>query len=101
MTLKETCNDCEWEETWEGGTAAEDPSVQHAKETGHTVSSFPCDQEKEVSYDDELSEIPDRNHFKPVIQGMRNAGAGWGEIYDELETALDAVDPMAFEEVQS
>lgn len=55
---------------------------------------------KEVSYDDELIGVPQRNHFKPVIQGMRNAGADWIEIYDELETALDAVDPMAFEEVQ-
>jgi len=42
MTLKETCNDCDWSATWDGGTAAEDPVVQHAKETGHTITSKPA-----------------------------------------------------------
>ena len=41
MPLKETCNDCGWSETWEGGTAAEDPAVEHARLTGHSVSSKP------------------------------------------------------------
>jgi hypothetical protein len=44
MTFKETCNDCDWSETWDGGTAAEDPAVEHAKETGHTVSSEIVDE---------------------------------------------------------
>lgn len=35
--LLEECEDCEWSTVWEGGSAAEDPGVQHAKDTGHTV----------------------------------------------------------------
>jgi hypothetical protein len=37
--FKEDCNDCEWSETWEGGFASDDPGVQHAKETGHTLTT--------------------------------------------------------------
>jgi len=37
MALLEHCFHCEWEETWEGGPASEDPGIEHAKETGHTV----------------------------------------------------------------
>jgi len=37
MTLKITCKDCDWETEWEGGPAADDPSIEHAKETGHTT----------------------------------------------------------------
>lgn len=37
MTLHESCKECEWEEEWEGGSAADDPAIDHAIETGHTV----------------------------------------------------------------
>lgn len=36
--LHESCNDCDWEAYWDGGTAAEDPAIDHARDTGHTVT---------------------------------------------------------------
>lgn len=39
MTLKQYCNDCDWSDEWEGGTAADDPAIEHALETGHRVST--------------------------------------------------------------
>lgn len=39
--MREECRDCDWSETWDGGSAAEDPAVEHAKETGHTVRTVP------------------------------------------------------------
>lgn len=35
--LLEECTECDWRTVWEGGSAADDPGLQHAKETGHTV----------------------------------------------------------------
>lgn len=37
--LREECQDCDWSETWSSGSAADDPGIKHAKETGHTVST--------------------------------------------------------------
>lgn len=39
MTLREVCNDCDWSETWSGGSAADDPAIGHAAATRHTVST--------------------------------------------------------------
>lgn len=36
--LHESCNDCDWEAYWNGGTAAEDPAIPHIRKTGHTVT---------------------------------------------------------------
>jgi len=47
MSLRETCRDCDWSEKWDGGTAAEDPGVAHAKETGHTVTTEVAEDEPE------------------------------------------------------
>lgn len=37
--LRESCTECDWDEVWDGGTAAEDPGLQHAKDTGHKVKT--------------------------------------------------------------
>lgn len=42
--LHEECRDCEWETKWSGGTSAEDPAVDHALETGHTVHTEVADE---------------------------------------------------------
>lgn len=41
MTLKEVCTECDWSEDWSGGSAADDPAIEHAKETGHKVRTSP------------------------------------------------------------
>lgn len=37
MPLIERCQDCDWRIVWDGGSAAEDPAVDHADDTGHKV----------------------------------------------------------------
>lgn len=37
MPLREECTECDFEDVWDGGPEAEDPGVEHAEETGHTV----------------------------------------------------------------
>lgn len=41
MTLYVYCtaDGCGYSTTWGGGTAADDPAVEHAKDTGHTVKT--------------------------------------------------------------
>lgn len=50
MVLLETCTDpdCGFAEQWEGGTAAEDPGVEHARETGHEVKTRVVDDETDL-----------------------------------------------------
>lgn len=36
--LHESCGDCDWEDYWDGGAAAEDPGLAHARKTGHSVT---------------------------------------------------------------
>ena len=43
MTLIESCTDCDWSSLWEGGKAADDPAIEHAKETGHKVKTRPVE----------------------------------------------------------
>ena len=41
--LRESCDDCPWEATWEGGSASKDPGLKHAMSTGHTVTGTVVD----------------------------------------------------------
>jgi len=49
VTFFENCIECDWSESWEGGSAADDPGIEHAKETGHTVRTHVLDEAQKVS----------------------------------------------------
>ena len=58
MPLLESCQDCDWEERWKGGSASDDPGLEHAKLTGHTVrTSAVPEKESPDSAVEELKEL--------------------------------------------